>query len=1230
MSTQAGQDPLASTVEDTVADGDGPVTSRGVGVTSHSWLPLPSFVHWRKLVRGSGKVGNPKRNRFALISDIKNRSEGEDKKELPKSTKMKPKLQDQVCLITQSPYRILKVAASGDLDELSRICADDRSRLHITDRKGWTPLHHASAKNQVHAAMFLINHGADINAQTKEGKSALHLCVENDAVEVLDCLINSGANTTLLDNTSKAVTHTVVINNKIKVLEMMEVHSDKFDWIQGDEQGRTPLNLAAQFDYDDCARILVDIHEACPKKPCNNGYYPIHMAAKNAAVRVLEVILLWAEKRGCERKNMISLPDLEGNSPLHLAVHGGEIKAVELCLRNGALISTQQNDESTPVHLACSQGALDIVKLMFHLQPEEKAKVLACLDAQKMTPLHCAAMFDHPELVAYLIKEGASVNLVDKEHRTPLLLAASQKGWRAVEVLLKHGADPSIRDTQDKNIFHVVIVNGGSITEILAHKSNTTLPCLLKLLNDQDVLGCSPMHYASKRGQIRSLDSLIQLGASVRTKNNRNESPLHFAAKYGRYNTIHKLIESVQGFLILNESDDEGKTALHIASEEGHNRVVTLLLSKGALLHRDYMGRTPLHLAAKGGHVDTITTLLSFHSHMLDQTDKDGNTPLHIAVCSNKADVVTQLLSLGCKLVENNAEFMPIDYAIQWKLSEAAVALVTHNRGPHEILQSASKKYGCVCTALITMQPKVYETVLNKAISKADVKQDSKEYYIKYSFYPHQMCALQIQSLRRKFNDPKWKPPPLFACNAMVNSGRVDLLMHPLTQKFLEMKWSAYGRYIHLVNLFIYLLFLSMVTIFAAGVLGINSPVVANFSRNHTDHQEEHHYDYGMACYVTAVGILFFSALGILKECFQIYHQRLKYLADGINLVEWMLYLTAMCMVSPVFLGSEYQAQQFNSAAVAVFTAWFTLLLYFQRFDTIGIYIVMFLEILNTLLKVLAVFSILIVAFGLSFYILLSHGNHLAFSTVPMSMVRTFSMMLGEIDFLNTYVYPLHNASNRNDVELLFPKTTFGILLVFMILMPILLMNLLIGLAVGDIESVRKNAQLKRLAMQVDLHTGLENKLPTMLIARVNKNDFLLYPNESACYKSTFLYKILSALSFCSPFSEKVKIDMEGVEGNYDDLMWDEIELQHRRLREMSGQLDQQTKLLRLIMQVGVPLHFSRFSLYVLTVFSRDLTAEKILEMSSNADKLEGGGKIAQYDNALSAAFSSNVEALVK
>lgn len=73
-------------------------------------------------------------------------------------------------------------------------------------------------------------------------------------------------------------------------------------------------------------------------------------------------------------------------------------------------------------------------------------------------------------------------------------------------------------------------------------------------------------------------------------------------------------------------------------------------------------------------------------------------------------------------------------------------------------------------------------------------------------------------------------------------------------------------------------------------------------------------------------------------------------------------------------------------------------------------------------------------------------------------------MMLGEIDFLGTYVRPYQF---EEETMLPYPVPTFLLLGVFMVLMPILLMNLLIGLAVGDIESVRRNAQLKRLAMQV-------------------------------------------------------------------------------------------------------------------------------------------------------------------
>lgn len=88
----------------------------------------------------------------------------------------------------------------------------------------------------------------------------------------------------------------------------------------------------------------------------------------------------------------------------------------------------------------------------------------------------------------------------------------------------------------------------------------------------------------------------------------------------------------------------------------------------------------------------------------------------------------------------------------------------------------------------------------------------------------------------------------------------------------------------------------------------------------------------------------------------------------------------------------------------------------------------------------------------------------------------------------------------------------------FMILMPILLMNLLIGLAVGDIESVRRNAQLKRLAMQVVLHTELERKLPRRWLEKVDKTELIEYPNETKCKLG--LLDIIMRKWLCNPFND--------------------------------------------------------------------------------------------------------------
>lgn len=184
---------------------------------------------------------------------------------------------------------------------------------------------------------------------------------------------------------------------------------------------------------------------------------------------------------------------------------------------------------------------------------------------------------------------------------------------------------------------------------------------------------------------------------------------------------------------------------------------------------------------------------------------------------------------------------------------------------------------------------------------------------------------------------------------------------------------------------------------------------------------------------------------------------------------------------------------------MVIFLAWMNLLMFLRKFPKIGIYIVMFNTVLLTFMEIGVVLVIFIAAFAFSFKMSLS--QYPSFSDNAYSLSRTFVMMTGEFEFDNYYSPETLNAAS----PLYYKQISFIMFFVFIIIVPIVFMNLLVGLAVDDIQDVYRRANLELAVMKIQLIFQIELLLPESFKRKRNKKSKVFYPNKKVVpFKALF------------------------------------------------------------------------------------------------------------------------------
>ena len=118
--------------------------------------------------------------------------------------------------------------------------------------------------------------------------------------------------------------------------------------------------------------------------------------------------------------------------------------------------------------------------------------------------------------------------------------------------------------------------------------------------------------------------------------------PIHFCATHGLDLVLYRLLHEV--ITDLESKVEDGRTALHMAVENGHEDVVQHLLTQSANADAESAdGRTPLQLALESGN-EFIAQLLILRGADVNANFASGETPLSVAVGNHWTSLVQLLL----------------------------------------------------------------------------------------------------------------------------------------------------------------------------------------------------------------------------------------------------------------------------------------------------------------------------------------------------------------------------------------------------------------------------------------------------------------------------------------------------------------------------------------------------------------------------------------------------------
>ncbi|ROT61389.1 Ankyrin repeat and FYVE domain-containing protein 1 [Penaeus vannamei] len=526
--------------------------------------------------------------------------------------------------LSSLPRTVLHLTVEGEREEIFRALIEhDNLRLELRDKAGypvlWYSLKTGTEFGETSYAAQLIKKGASPDAVSKglgwrggvigsSGESLLHLVARDGMEEAGLFLTTQGASCNVVNADGETPLH---VSCTIGANPNLQTYSSS--------PAGTPIDANDPFAEET---------EESPTSSLTFRETPLHRAIKNKNEDDIRAIL---DHKGaassiveyCESNKVdsIVMPDL----------------------------NLRDSDDLTPLGVALGTGQINVAKQLL-----EAGADINTTDSQGYGLLHMAIQVKEVQVATFLINNGADVNLRTRDGESPLQLCISESLGAVVGLLCGKGADHNSHPNSPEP----------PLWQALDSKQEDIASTLVQYHVDTDGWAEGPegclqtlLHKAIDENREDIACFLVRSGCDVNAVRKPGPgggggdaatdqmTPLHLCCSWGLENTVQTLLE--HGAKV-NARDAENKTPLHHAIENGHNPIISLLLSHPALdlSLRDKSGITPFAAAMSRKNNKAAQAILSREPKAAEQYDHKGHNFLHVAIQKKDMESVLFLLSI--------------------------------------------------------------------------------------------------------------------------------------------------------------------------------------------------------------------------------------------------------------------------------------------------------------------------------------------------------------------------------------------------------------------------------------------------------------------------------------------------------------------------------------------------------------------------------------------------------